>query len=36
MDPGDEWEKWIKIGLIIILSYFVCVLMPQVIFKVWL
>ena len=35
MEPGDEWEKWIRIGLFIIISYVVCVLLPQVIFKVW-
>ena len=36
LEPNDQWEKWMKIGLLVIISYFICVLIPQVIFKIWL
>ena len=35
LEPNDQWEKWMRIGLLVIITYFVCVLAPQVIFKVW-
>jgi len=33
MEPNDEWEKWIRIGLLVIISYFILILVPQFIFK---
>ena len=35
MEPDDQWLKWMKIGLLIIISYFICVLIPEVLLKVW-
>ena len=35
MEPDDEWTKWMRIGLLVIISYFVLVLMPQFIGRVW-